>query len=264
MQKDLSRLFEITSQSLIMKTEPCYFKIIFLIFLILQTILFISILFVPHLPLINVFEYTSIILSLIFSLFVFLKKKNIFTLLIFIALIFTAVADTFLVFLNSSLNETTQTIAMISFSLCQLTYFLVIWKVTTSQRERFINLVIRTIFFLALEVTAICILGSSYNFLIFVSLFYFSQLVTNIIFAFIHIKMNPFLAIGLLLFIGCDIFIGLSTLCDILALSQTHFLYIFAHLPFNFAWFFYLPSQVLLSSSGLFFKRKLLISKNSL
>jgi len=247
-----------------MKTEPRYLKIIFLVFLILQTILFISILFVPHLPLVNVFEYVSILLSLSFSLFVFLKKRSIFTLLIFIALIFTAIADTFLVFLNSYLNVTTQTIAMISFSLCQLTYFILIWNITQNSRERFLNLLIRTFFFLGLEVAAVSILGSSYNFLIFVSLFYFSQLVTNIIFAFLHIKINLFLAIGLLLFIGCDIFIGLSTLCDIFALSQSHFLYIFAHLPFNFAWFFYLPSQVLLSSSGLFFKRKLLISENGL
>lgn len=247
-----------------MNNEPCYFKIIFLVFLVLQTLLFISILFVPHLPMVNVFEYTSILLSLLFALFVWLRKNSMVTLLIFIALVFTAIADTFLVFLNPYLNEVTQSIAMISFSLCQLTYFFLIWKITQTHRERIINLSIRTIFFLALEIIALLILGSSYNFLIFVSLFYFSQLVTNIIFAFIHIKMNPFLAIGLLLFIGCDIFIGLSTLCDILTLSQSHFLYIFAHLPFNFAWFFYLPSQVLLSSSGLFFKRKLSLSQNSL
>ena len=247
-----------------MKAQPRFLKISYLVFILIQAILFINIIFIPQIPKVNIFEYISILLSLGFALFVFIKEKSTYALLIFVALIFTAIADTFLVCLNSYLNEMTQTIAMGSFSLCQLTYFVLIWMMTKNWRERFINLFIRTIIWITLEVIAILTLGSFYNFLIFVSLFYFSQLVTNIVFAFIHIKLNPLLAIGLLLFIGCDLFIGLSTLCDIFALSQSHFLYAFSHLPFNLAWFFYLPSQVLLSSSGLFFKRKLSLSKNSL
>lgn len=246
---------------MIVKTEPRYFNFFFIAFLTIQLVLFVLILFIPNLSNINIFEYISILFSLGFSLFSFLTKKNLYNLLIFIALIFTAIADTFLVYLNPSINEMTQIIAMCSFSLCQLTYFFVIWMATKSQRERFLNLAIRTILFFGIEGAAVFALGSSYNVLIFVSLFYFSQLVTNIFFAFLHFEVHPLFAIGLLLFVGCDIFVGLSALCDILALSQSHPLYIFAHLSFNFAWFFYLPSQVLLACSGLFPKENLLLTK---
>jgi len=214
------------------------------------------IVFIPHPLAINILEYSAICLCFISGLVFFLKMKSHLTFFIFGGLLFTLVADTFLVLLNAYLNYAFQCIAMTSFSICQIFYLLAIQSISKSSRERWINLGVRIFLFIAFEIAALIIVFPSFNYLVFISLFYFSQLIASIIFSFFHIKSHPFLAIGLLLFIGCDIFIGLYYLVDILALPSTHFLAIFTSYNFNYAWLFYLPSQVLLSLSGRVFVRR--------
>lgn len=227
------------------------FLIPFCVFLIIQVVLYVLILFVPSLKHTNVWEYISICLSFAFALFALIICRGRLSLFVSLALFFTLVADTFLVLLNPWLNVITQSIAMTSFSFCQMIYLYILWLYSKNKTERIINLCIRLVVFLGLLITAIIMLKSQFSYLVAISLFYFSQLFCNIVFAFLHVKENPLLAIGLLLFIGCDLVIGFQNICTIFSLSDTNLIYIIAYSSFNITWLFYLPSQVILSISSL-------------
>ncbi len=222
------------------------------LFLIAEIVLFSFIEFVPFTKNVYILEYIGISLCFITGLIVFLRKRTNFNLFIMLALFFTLIADTFLVLLSPQLNLTFQSLAMTSFSLCQICYLVAIQLVKKSKRELWINLAIRAVLLIVLEVVALVVLQPSFNYLVFISLFYFSQLLVNIVFSFIHVRSHLFLALGLLLFLGCDFFIGLGYLADILQLPSDHFINSLLSVNFNFAWLFYLPSQVLLSLSGFF------------
>jgi hypothetical protein len=234
------------------KTRDVLTTVYISLFLIAVIILFTFIVFVPFTKNLYILEYAGICLCFVTGIIVFLRKRTHFNLFILLALFFTLIADTFLVLLSPHLNYTFQSLAMTSFSLCQICYLVAIQLVKKSKRELCINLAIRAALLIALEVVALVVLQSSFNYLVFVSLFYFSQLVVNIVFSFIHARSHLFLALGLLLFLGCDFFIGLGYLVDILQLPADHFINSLISVNFNFAWLFYLPSQVLLSLSGLF------------
>lgn len=223
-------------------------------FLVIEAILFALILFIPSVTNINPFCYISIVMCFLFGGFLFLSHRSKFALLVVIALFFTVVSDTFLVLLNKYLCVTTQSLGMSSFLLVQVAYFFAIWILTKDKRELWANIITRSALFIVLEVVGIIILRSSFNYLTFISLLYFANLLTNIVFAFFHVKEKPFLAIGLLLFIGCDLFIGLQALCDMLGISSSSVFYQIVYYPFNFSWLFYLPSQVLLACSIFSFK----------
>ena len=75
------------------------------------------------------------------------------------------------------------------------------------------------------------------------------MLITNIIFAFMLRPARPVFAIGLLLFLGCDTFVGLGMIEAYLPVNEGSLLYLLAHPPINMAWLFYTPSQTLLGLS---------------
>ena len=54
------------------------------------------------------------------------------------------------------------------------------------------------------------------------------------------------MAVGLLLFLLCDVFVGFSVLGEYLTVSEGTFAYFLAHPGFNAAWLFYVPAQTLL------------------
>ena len=221
-------------------------------FLITETVLFIFIEFVPNVKNILFFQYSAICLCLITGLIALLRKKRIFNLYVFLALLFTLVADTFLVLLSPYLNYAYQCIAMAAFSVCQIFYMLAILTIKKSKQEMWINLISRLSFLVVLQVVAFFIIGMKFDLLVPLSVLYFSQLICNIVLGFFHVRSYPLLAFGLLLFLGCDIFIGLGYLSNILGLPADHFINVVVTFPFNFAWLFYLPSQILLSLSGHF------------
>lgn len=235
------------------KTRTILMTIYISLFLVAEIVLFSFIEFIPSTENVYILEYVGICLCCLTGLIVFLRTKTNFNLFVSIALIFTLIADTFLVLIGHfDLNITFQSLAMTSFSLCQLAYLVAIQLIKKSKKELMISIAIRVILFVALEVIAAIILKSSFNYLIFISLFYLSQLVVNIVFSFLHVRTHLLLTLGLLLFLGCDFFIGLGYLADIMQLPADHFVRSLISVNFNFAWLFYLPSQILLSLSGLF------------
>ena len=100
---------------------------------------------------------------------------------------------------------------------------------------------------LALGIT-IVVLQSNTDALALVSLCYYANLIFNILMAFLQFKTDKLFPIALLLFLLCDTVIGLQVACGgYLSIPESSFLYRIIFMPFNLSWFFYLPSQVLLS-----------------
>ena len=94
------------------------------------------------------------------------------------------------------------------------------------------------------------ILKDKFDFLSAISMFYFTNLILNIVLSFFEFKKSPLFAIGLLLFLGCDIFVGLQVANGLyINIPTDSILYNIIFAPFNISWLCYLPSQTLISSS---------------
>ena len=191
-------------------------------------------------------SFASIALAFAFSLlFLSIKHKKIITQL---ALLFTVCADVCLVLARPQ----NQSLGMSFFSIVQILYFVRLLLETPNKQIRLANLISRCVAIVAVVVTTLCVLGTKADYLSLISMFYFTNLVLNVVFAFINIKTNPLLAIGLLLFMFCDFIIGLQCAIGVyIDIPSTSFLYQLAFSSFNWAWLFYLPSQAILSISSI-------------
>lgn len=100
---------------------------------------------------------------------------------------------------------------------------------------------------IALSVTVL-VLQDKTDALALVSLCYYANLIFNLIMAFLQFKKDKVFPIALLLFLLCDTVIGLQVACGTyLPIAESSALYKIIFMPFNLSWFFYLPSQVLIS-----------------
>ena len=116
--------------------------------------------------------------------------------------------------------------------------------------ETIVHICVRIAAILLLVAIAFAILGGKPDAVSIISMIYFANLATNIAFAFVHHDRYLIFAIGLLSFALCDIFVGLGVLVnDYLRLGRDNFLWQMTHSGFNFIWFFYVPSQTLISIS---------------
>ena len=103
---------------------------------------------------------------------------------------------------------------------------------------------------IAMAVTVI-VLKEATDALALVSLCYYANLIMNIVTAFADFRSNKLLSIGFVLFLLCDTVIGLQVACGgYLPIEDGSLLHQIIFMPFNLAWFFYLPSQVLISLSA--------------
>jgi hypothetical protein len=99
----------------------------------------------------------------------------------------------------------------------------------------------------ALTVT-VWVLRSNTDALALVSLCYYANLIFNLIMAFLQWKNDKLFPTALALFLLCDTVIGLQVACGgYLSIPEASLLYRIIFMPFNLSWFFYLPSQVLIS-----------------
>lgn len=104
-----------------------------------------------------------------------------------------------------------------------------------------------TLIAVALGIT-IFVLRDKTDALALVSLCYYANLIFNLVLAFLQIKKDKLFPIALLLFLLCDTVIGLQVACGgYLSIPEGSVLYRIIFMGFNLSWFFYLPSQVLIS-----------------
>ena len=199
----------------------------------------------------SLYKYESIILIVIFffSNFVismlleridkdYVKEIRYDMIIVGIALLFTLLSDTFLLYLNSH-----YVLGVLSFIVVQLLYFFrMIYGLKFSNKRRNTSIIIRASLG-ALAIIVLLILNSL-SFLYAITAIYFINIVMNFVDALIstiHLHNDKrfislvLFTVGLLLFIGCDIFVGISNLLSIGG---------------SVIWIFYLPSQVLISLSG--------------
>ena len=195
-------------------------------------------------------SYSVVALAAIFTLVCFERTKS--YLLTQAATITTLCADLFLVVIDPMI----QLPAMIFFSGTQICYFLRLYFETNTKKERQIHIVLRGILTLTVLIFTLIVLKEKTDALSMVSMFYYTNLIFNVVFAFIHFNKSKAFAFGLLLFLLCDTIIGL----DIMAKSYITGEWIEALnsllSSMNWAWIFYVPSQALIAISLIKFKNQ--------
>ena len=211
-------------------------------FLVIQFVLYCLILFgeINHE---NILCFLTVFLSFAVSFVFFSVSKK--TYITHLALLFTVIADIFLVLCDPKI----QSLAMISFSVVQMLY---LYRIVSEQEKSKLNVIhiaVRAVLtIVVLAITAI-VLKEKTDFVSLVSMFYFTNLVLNVVFVLFNKNSSWLLKVGLVCFMFCDIFVGLGQLGDYLPISETSFVYQLIHAPFNFIWFFYTPAQTMLCLS---------------
>ncbi len=189
----------------------------------------------------TIVSFSAVVCAFLYSLLNY-NKKNI---LIIIGLLTTVCADIFLVVVDPM----KQNLAMSFFSITQICYLIYIYNSQNKFQQK-IHIIVRTITVAISLLATIIVLKDNTDFLSLISLFYYANLVVNIIFAFVVKNKNILLIIGLILFACCDFVIGISIMNEsYLSLKEGTFLYFIANPGFNLAWIFYVPSQTLISLS---------------
>lgn len=221
-------------------------KIIISLFVILEILIYLSFLLLDkNINFIEIdssyFKYAGIILCLVFSLYSLIRKRSLEAIFIPCALVFTLISDCFLLL---SPDPELFIYGLVTFIITQLIYFLFLSFKNKSLFEFILNIVIRLILTLVAIVVAVS-LGYK-DALTLLALSYFVGLLANFIYSFSLIKLDKKFLIfstGLLLFIGCDISVGLNNV------------HLFEGIDYSLVnymmWLFYLPSQVLLSISSI-------------
>ena len=162
-----------------------------------------------------------------------------------LALVFTVAADYFLVVADPR----RQLPAMLCFSVTQLAYFLRILDADTRPRRRRVHLICRASLSAAAILLTLLVLGKAADAVALVSMFYYANLILNLLFATLDCRRLPLLAVGLALFLLCDTVIGLDLLNTYLPIPEDAWIFRIIRPGFNLAWAFYLPAQTLLAIS---------------
>ena len=225
--------------------------IVISVFILLEIALYLSFLFIDKGIFVTQIEsftlkYASISLCLAFSLYCLIRKRKMANCFIPIALVFTLISDYFLLF---NTNQNLYVYGLITFIITQLIYFAFILYLRKSKSELLINLLVRFLLTIAALVVAFYLNYS--DVLTILALVYFVELISNFLYSTFLIKLDKeylIFSLGLLLFIGCDINVGLNNvhLFEGIDYSLVNFL----------MWGFYLPSQVLLSLTNFIAQEK--------
>lgn len=187
-------------------------------------------------------SFISVCSCLLFAVFL-MKGKDARKRFIAVALAFTVGADYGLVLLIASEAEA----SMYLFNIAQICYFLYLYLEEESRRERIIHLVARGTVLIVAVTAAFVILGEGADELSVISLIYYGNLLCNCAVAFFLYKKMPAFAIGLLLFVFCDLFVGFGNLSLYFDIERDSLLYSLMYPEVNMAWVFYLPSQSLIA-----------------
>ena len=162
-------------------------------------------------------------------------------------------ADYFLV----AISEIKRMEGMIFFLGTQFFLCLHILASDYDKRSRRIHLSVRSATSLLLVAITLIVLGKNADALAIVSIIYYANLLTSMIFA-PKIKGGKLLCIGLALFALCDINVGLAVLNDLYAggFPEGSFLHNLIYSGVDLVWIFYLPSQTIIPLTILLTKQK--------
>lgn len=164
--------------------------------------------------------------------------------LILIAMIFTLVADYYLVAIPDDMELRGVTV----FLGTQLFIFLHIMANDGDTRWRRRNIIARIILMGVMLMVGYAILDGNPDLLSSVSMIYYANLLANALFAHRSGRGGVLLTIGLILFALCDVNVGLSALDSIYVggFPEGTLLYDIINSDIEFIWIFYIPSQTLI------------------
>ena len=171
-----------------------------------------------------------------------------------LGLFFTVIADWNLVILIPM----RQLPAMYAFSVVQILYFVRIFRthgmtsggVGGACKIKRIHIFIRLVMVAIALIVCVAVLGESVDALSMISLFYYANLLCNVVFSFVEIRKMSTFAIGLLCFALCDLFVGLGMLGEYMTVEYGSLVYRLTHTDLNMAWVFYVPSYTLIAISA--------------
>ncbi|MBR5140715.1 MAG: YwaF family protein [Clostridia bacterium] len=192
----------------------------------------------------RILSYGLIVLCAFFAL-IFNDRSNV-AVLTAIALVFTVLADTFLVLMTDG----NKLIAMLFFSVVQLLYFIRVFSENRTAGLRGVHIAVRVLVLATSLAATLYVLGERSDALSIASMLYFANLIVNVIFSFFNFKKASIFAIGLLLFAFCDVFVGLSMIGEYISLSEGSLVYKVLSSKINLVWLFYAPSQILIALSA--------------
>lgn len=192
--------------------------------------------------------FSSVALAFLFA--VLLAKRTGDGYITLLGLLATVLADTFLVLVLPR----RRILAMVFFVCVQACYFLRI-AMLESKSERRIHIIVRIALSTVGVILAFAVLGESADALSIISIFYFANLLVNVVFAFLQGRSAWLFAAGLVCFALCDICVGLDVLLSEYIGGGASPL---SGLGINLVWLFYVPSQTLIAISA-----ALGISKNN-
>ena len=161
------------------------------------------------------------------------------------ALLLTVCADWFLV-LPPSPNQLP---GMLFFAASQLAYAARLYGSDGRPSRRRAQIISRLCLSVIAMTAAVLVLGKVTDAVALISLFYYVNLILNLIFAWSQSPKQTVLAAGLTLFLLCDTLVGFAFLDGYLTVEKGSLIDRINHPGFDLAWAFYLPSQMLLAVS---------------
>ncbi len=227
-----------------------FINIITIIFLILELILYFVVQITDN-DLNTITKYLVVTFTFLYSL-IYIKKEDKFYLIV-VGLFFTLIADFFLVIIDPLYRE----LGLISFSITQIFYYLFIDHNLDKKLLKKLNLLLRITTTIVLLIIVKLMLKDDADFITLISVFYFLNLLINIIFSFLIKNKSLVLSVGLILFALCDICVGFAaTGTELFQLKEGTFLYFLANPTLELSYLFYIPSQVMIAISGYELKKK--------
>ena len=158
-------------------------------------------------------------------------------------LIFTVAADFFLVVCS----PIQRLAGMLCFAVAQTLYSVKMHRGGAHRKLLWLRLLL--LFFG--EGIALLVLREKADLLSLASIYYYSNLIVNIVCGLGTLRKDPFVPLGFFLLLLCDTVIGLQVASGgYLPITEGSLIHRIVFADFNLAWFFYLPSQVLLALSG--------------
>ena len=211
-------------------------------------------------------HYGSIILAAAFAWLTLLVDlitmgvKAIFNIrggnLIRIAMLFTLVADYFLVL--SDPTPENRLYGVIIFLGTQFSVFLHIAINDCSKKALAVQIIARVLISVLTVSITLAVLGDEVNTLAIISVIYYANLIANVIFAHRSGRGGIVLTVGLILFALCDINVGLSVLNNLYSggFAEGSLLYNLLYCKYDLVWIFYLPSQTIIPLTLLLCNKK--------
>lgn len=191
----------------------------------------------------SLFSYIYVTSCAVFC-FLFKEKASdyLFTQL---GLIGTMGADIFLVLLPKQERLP----GMICFAFVQIFYFLRLYTADTNKTRKKVNLILRIVLSVLIVVVTLIVLSPSPDPVAVISMFYYVNLLLNVVFAFIDVENTGFFALGLLCFIISDTVIGLREFDEYVGSNPVVMEMVtnIKRSKIDLIYGFYLPSQALIA-----------------